>query len=114
MLVSRAVAFVTHPRLCLDRAPPPRPPWRREYGPYCLRATCYMHDVEGTMVGRVVGYDRYMHIQDAVANACRITTRGQPGVTCSGPQLTLLREYRKQCAGEVYVIEDGSSRRLFM
>ena len=113
MLVSPSVAFVTHPRLCLDRGPPPRPPWRREYAPYCLRATCFMEDQTGATVGRVVGYDRYVEIQDTVTNACLITSRGQPGVSCSAPQLTLLREYRKECSGQVFVIEDGSVRRLF-
>lgn len=110
----RSVPFVTHPSLHLDRNLPPRPPWKREYAPYCLRATSLLLDGDGACVGRVVGYDRYVHIQDAVANACRITARGHGGgVTCSSPQLTLMREYRKQCAGEVFVIEDGSSRRLF-
>lgn len=112
MIVGRAVAFVTHPRLYLDRNQPPRPPWRREHGPYCFQATCYMEDAQGNLEASVRGYDKYVEIQDAVVNACRIDAKGRPGVTCSSPQLTLMREYRKECAGQVYLYENGTTRRL--
>lgn len=109
-------SFVTRPHLALDmqRGPPPRPPWRRGYGSYCLKATCeVLRNSDGSLVGRVVGYDRYVHIQDAVETACRITARDIPGTSCGTSRLTLLNDYRKECAGEVYFVFDGSSNRVF-
>lgn len=111
-MTSRGVAFVTRPRLCLEHGPPARPPWRRGYGSYCLQATCDMYDASGYQVGRVVGYDRYVRIQETVEHACRITAHETPGTSCSPARLTMLRE-RKECAGEVYFVLDGTARRIF-
>lgn len=93
--------------------PPDRPPWRRGYGSYCIKATCELRgEDDGQPLARFMGYDRYVHIQDAVEHACRLRADEMPGVTCSAPRLTLLADYRKECAGEVYFVVDGSSRRV--
>lgn len=107
----RRAVFVTRPRLLLEHGPPPRPPWRRGYGSYCLQATCDMRDGGGCLVGRVVGYDRYVQIKDTVEHACRIQAHGTPGATCDPARLMMLRE-RKECAGEVFFVFDGSARRV--
>lgn len=104
--------FVTRPRLRLEHGPPARPPWRRGYGYYCIKATCDVHDTHGCPIGRVVGYDRYLHIQDAVEHACRITTHNMPGASCGDARVTVMGDYRKECAGEVYFVFDGTSRRI--
>lgn len=108
------VRFCTRPQLLLDHLPPTRPPWRRGYGTYCIRAACELIGEDGCALGKVVGYDRYMHIQDSVRDACRISCRDHPGSVCSPVQLTILRDARKQCSGEVYFVIDSSTpRRIF-
>lgn len=111
---TRVPTFVVRPRLVLDRSPPDRPPWRRGYGSYCMKATSDLQDSNGCLVGRVVGYDRYVSIQDDVEHACRLTAKGYPGATCNNPRLVFLGDMRKGCAGEVFFVEDGSSRRLLL
>ena len=108
--------FVTRAAAGLGPAyqPPPlaRPPWRRGFGTYCLKAQCPMYDAEGRLVGRVMGYDRYVSIQGEVERACRLEAGRLPGVTCGEARLTLLRDHRKECAGEVYFVLDDTARRL--
>ena len=104
--------FVTRPRLMVERGPPDRPPWRRTDGYYCLMASCDVRGDGGEALGRVVGYDRYLTIQDEVQNACRVTAAGTRGASCGPVNLTLLRHYRKECAGEVYFMFDGRTKRL--
>lgn len=106
--------FVTHASLptLQHGSPAGRPPWRRGYGSYCLKATCDLRDGEGALVGRVMGYDRYLHVQEKVENACRIQVGGMPGVECGPARVTLLTDYRKHCAGEVYFVLDGTATRL--
>ena len=118
MFVHKPVRFVTRPTLCLERGPPPRPPWRKGYGMYCIKATCVLLDSDsGAVMARVVGYDRYMHIQDSVANACRLTADGMRDggrrrVVCDDPQVTLMSDYRKECSGQLYFVVDGTSHRI--
>ena len=102
-------SFVTRPtlKLMLDVGPPARPPWRRGYGDYCFKASC---ELEG--VGKVVGYDRYMGIAGKVENACAIRSAAHPGSTCSPANVTLLQDHRKECAGEIFFVVDGTSKRL--
>lgn len=71
-----------------------------------------MWDEDGNQVGRVVGYDRYIHIEESVQKACRIHAQQMDGVTCGEVRLTLLSDYRKACAGEVYFVMDDTSRKL--
>jgi len=108
--VPSAATCSTRPGLGIEES---RPPWKRGYGTYCLRAACNVWGEGGQLVGRVVGYDRYLHIQDAVENACRIQAQGMPGVACGSVRLTLLSEHRKECAGQVYFVMDGTARRVF-
>ena len=110
--LTRLPAFVVRPRLALDCSPPERPPWRRGYGSYCMKASCELRDAGGCFVGRVVGYDRYVGIQDTVERACRMTAQGFPGATCTNHRLVFLGDMMKGCAGEVFFVVDGNSRRL--
>ena len=71
-----------------------------------------MYDEEGRLVGRVMGYDRYMSIQGEVENACRLEAGRLPGAACGEARLTLLSDYRKACSGEVYFVLDDTARRL--
>lgn len=107
--------FLTRPRLALEHGPPARPPWRRGYGSYCIKATCDLDDGGGGgLIGRVIGYDRYVHIQDAVERACEISARHHPGSVCGPVRLTMLHDVRKECCGEVYFVSDPSTtRRIF-
>lgn len=108
--------FVTRPTLGLGVAyqpPRARPPWRREYGSYCLKAQCDVYDGEGRLAARVMGYDRYTTIQQDVENACRLEAGRMPGARCSEARLTMLGDYRKECAGEVYFVVDGEAQRLW-
>lgn len=97
----------------LEHGPPARPPWRRGYGNYCIKASCALLDADGAQLGKLVAYDRYVGVQDVVENACRLSARDVPGATCTPVQLTLLSDPRKQCAGELYfVVDPSTSRRL--
>lgn len=71
-----------------------------------------MRDGEGCVVGRVVGYDRYVHIQDRVEHACRVHAHEMPGTICGPARLTMLPDYRKECGGEVYFVFDSDVRRM--
>lgn len=110
---SQRPKFVVRPRLALSSGPPARPPWRRGYGNYCLKASCDVWDTNGERVGKFVGYDRYVHIQDSVEHACRVHVGQGRASTCGDVSLTLLRDFRKECSGEVFFIDDGHSRRVF-
>ena len=105
--------FATRPRLTLEHGPPERPPWRRGYGTYCIQAACNLVDSQGGTVGKVVGYDRYISIQDAVEQGCRVNAHRVPGSSCGPVTLTMLSDIRKECSGEVFFVMDGTSRRLF-
>lgn len=114
---SPAPKFVVRASLALEHGSPPgRPPWRRGYGDYCWRATCEMRSADGTLTARVNGYDRYMTIQHSVEHACLIQARAMPndGMACSPARVTLLHDYRKECAGQVYFVMDGSSPRRLL
>lgn len=116
MACTPSAAFLTRGAVGLGPAyqPPPRarPAWRRTFGSYCLKAQCPMYDEAGRLVGRVMGYDRYVSIQDEVEHACRLEAARLPGVRCGEARLTLLSDYRKECSGEVYFVLDDTARRL--
>lgn len=104
--------FVVRASLALENgSPPARPPWRRGYGDYCWRATCELRNADGSLAARINGYDRYMGIQHSVENACALHS---DGMTCSPARLTLLTDHRKECAGQVYFVIDGSSPRRLL
>ena len=77
-----------------------------------MRATCYiMRDGVDTGV-RVVGYDRYIDIANAVERACRVAV-GTSGDVCTPARLVVLSYYRKECAGGIFQVDEGgTSKRL--
>lgn len=93
-------------------AAPVRPAWKKGYGGYCFKATCDVLDGAGCEVGRVVGYDRYVTIQDATESACSLVAGQMDNARCTPAQLTMLSEHRKECAGHVFFVQDGTTRRL--
>ena len=107
-LAAPALAFA--PPTAEHRGPPTRPPWRKDFGDYCFRASCEVAR-QGKHAGRVVGYDRYMTIAEDVQRACSRVARD--GEECGTAAVTLLTASRKECAGQVFFIDpEGTVRRV--
>jgi hypothetical protein len=91
--------------------PPPKPP-RPLGGDHCWRATCDVLDDELTKLGAFVGYDDTIGITQHVHKACELHCKIRPGTRCREPELVLLPSSRRECSGQIFYYERGSSRRI--
>lgn len=64
------------------------------------------------MLGKFVGYDRYLHIQDWVENACQLRSAKHPGTKCGEVGVTMLPSMQRECSGQVYFVYDGTYHRV--
>lgn len=93
--------------------PPMPPPRRARYGNYCFRATCDMHDGSGALSGKVVGYDKNVHVAEDTERACRLEAGGMRGShACSAAELVMVMNAPLECSGQIYFVHGTSTRRL--
>lgn len=95
--------------------PPAPPPAKKYFGDYCFRATCRVSDAEGCPVAKVKAYGKSPEIAAQAERACRRHI-GDAGLgarwTCADAEVVMLPSLDMECAGEIFFVMDGSTKKL--
>lgn len=112
-VLPRPVTFAS--RGGLGFTAPPKPPSKKKtYGSFCFRATCMITDETlGCPVAKVKGYDKSPQIGPDTEGVCKSHARGMGRqYACGEAEVVMLPTSDLTCLGEVFLVMDGTVRRL--